>query len=139
MSASPKIQFTNKLSAMDGVKVVVYGQSGVGKTSLATTAEAPLILSAEKGLLSVRRFAIPFIDISTYNELDIEEIYRRVQPVDEDERQRIPVKMPYIVIFVDEMNDLMMTMKKEVEGHIIRLAQKSRAAGLQRSDPARRR
>jgi S-DNA-T family DNA segregation ATPase FtsK/SpoIIIE len=65
--------------------------------------------------------------ISTYNELDIEEIYRRVQPVDEDERQRIPVKMPYIVIFVDEMNDLM---KKEVEGHIIRLAQKSRAAGI---------
>jgi DNA segregation ATPase FtsK/SpoIIIE, S-DNA-T family len=68
--------------------------------------------------------------IGTYNELDIEEIYKRVQPVDEDERQRIPVKMPYIVIFVDEMNDLMMTMKKEVEGHIIRLAQKSRAAGI---------
>jgi S-DNA-T family DNA segregation ATPase FtsK/SpoIIIE len=38
--------------------------------------------------------------------------------------------MPYIVIFVDEMNDLMMTMRKEVEGHIIRLAQKSRAAGI---------
>jgi S-DNA-T family DNA segregation ATPase FtsK/SpoIIIE len=68
--------------------------------------------------------------IATYNELDIEEIYKRVQPVDEDERQNIPVKMPYIVIFVDEMNDLMMTMKKEVEGHIIRLAQKSRAAGI---------
>jgi S-DNA-T family DNA segregation ATPase FtsK/SpoIIIE len=38
--------------------------------------------------------------------------------------------MPYIVIFVDEMNDLMMVMKREVEGHIIRLAQKSRAAGI---------
>src|SRR4051794_36276735 len=38
--------------------------------------------------------------------------------------------MPYIVIFIDEMADLMMTMKKEVEGHIIRLAQKSRAAGI---------
>jgi DNA segregation ATPase FtsK/SpoIIIE, S-DNA-T family len=68
--------------------------------------------------------------IAGYNELDIEEICRRVQPADEDERQRIPQKMPYIVIFVDEMNDLMMTMKKEVEGHIIRLAQKSRAAGI---------
>src|SRR5205807_6798485 len=34
------------------------------------------------------------------------------------------------VIFVDEMNDLLMMMKKEVEGHIIRLAQKSRAAGI---------
>ena len=38
--------------------------------------------------------------------------------------------MPYIVIVIDEMADLMMQMKKEVEGHIIRLAQKSRAAGI---------
>ena len=38
--------------------------------------------------------------------------------------------MPYIVIVIDEIGDLMMQMKKEVEGHIIRLAQKSRAAGI---------
>jgi DNA segregation ATPase FtsK/SpoIIIE, S-DNA-T family len=68
--------------------------------------------------------------IAGYNELPLDEIYRRVQPADEDERSHIPEYIPYIVIFVDEMNDLMMTMKKEVEGHIIRLAQKSRAAGI---------
>jgi S-DNA-T family DNA segregation ATPase FtsK/SpoIIIE len=68
-------------------------------------------------------------NIASYNELSLAEIYRRVQP-DDEERERIPERMPYIVIFVDEMNDLMMTMKKEVEGHIIRLAQKSRAAGI---------
>jgi S-DNA-T family DNA segregation ATPase FtsK/SpoIIIE len=68
--------------------------------------------------------------IAGYNELTPDEIYRRVAPADDDERARIPDRMPYIVIFVDEMNDLMMTMKKEVEGHIIRLAQKSRAAGI---------
>jgi S-DNA-T family DNA segregation ATPase FtsK/SpoIIIE len=67
--------------------------------------------------------------IAGYNELAFEEVLRRVQP-DDEERVRLPVRMPYIVIFVDEMNDLMMTMKKEVEGHIIRLAQKSRAAGI---------
>ncbi len=67
--------------------------------------------------------------ISVYNELGIEEIHRRLQP-DEDEKQRIPEKMPYIVILVDELNDLMMLLKREVEGHIIRLAQKSRAAGI---------
>jgi S-DNA-T family DNA segregation ATPase FtsK/SpoIIIE len=59
-----------------------------------------------------------------------EEIYRRVNPIDDDERQRLVHPMPSIVIFIDEMNDLMMTMKKEVESHIIRLAQKSRAAGI---------
>ncbi|HLJ92998.1 MAG TPA: DNA translocase FtsK 4TM domain-containing protein, partial [Gemmataceae bacterium] len=68
--------------------------------------------------------------IAAYNELTAAEIHRRVQPADEEERDRIPYHMPYIVIFVDEMNDLMMTMRKEVEGHIIRLAQKSRAAGI---------
>jgi S-DNA-T family DNA segregation ATPase FtsK/SpoIIIE len=69
-------------------------------------------------------------NIAAYNELSLDEIHRRIKPTDDDERARIPPRMPYIVIFVDEMNDLMMTMKKEVEGHIIRLAQKSRAAGI---------
>ncbi len=69
-------------------------------------------------------------NIAGYNELTPKEIFRRLGDMDDEERQRIPERMPYIVIFVDEMNDLMMTMKKEVEGHIIRLAQKSRAAGI---------
>jgi S-DNA-T family DNA segregation ATPase FtsK/SpoIIIE len=68
--------------------------------------------------------------IAGYNELAYDEILRRVHPADDEDRDQIPDHMPYIVIFVDEMNDLMMTMKKEVEGHIIRLAQKSRAAGI---------
>jgi len=39
-------------------------------------------------------------------------------------------KMPLIVIIVDELADLMMTGKKEVEEKVCRLAQKSRAAGI---------
>src|SRR5262249_10365421 len=69
-------------------------------------------------------------NIASYNELSPGEILRRVQPADDEERAHIPERMPYIVIFVDEMGDLMMQMKREVEGHIIRLAQKSRAAGI---------
>jgi S-DNA-T family DNA segregation ATPase FtsK/SpoIIIE len=68
--------------------------------------------------------------IAGYNDLPYNEILNRVKPADDEERRRVPEKMPYIVIFVDEMNDLLMMMKKEVEGHIIRLAQKSRAAGI---------
>jgi S-DNA-T family DNA segregation ATPase FtsK/SpoIIIE len=68
--------------------------------------------------------------IAAYNELDPAEILRRVAPEDEEERRRVPERMPYIVIIIDEMADLMIQMKKEVEGHIIRLAQKSRAAGI---------
>jgi S-DNA-T family DNA segregation ATPase FtsK/SpoIIIE len=39
-------------------------------------------------------------------------------------------KMPYIVIVVDELADLMMSHGKEVEGAIIRIAQMSRAVGI---------
>lgn len=47
-----------------------------------------------------------------------------------EEAQSVPHKMPYIVIIADEMADLMMTSGKDVEAHIIRLAQKSRAVGI---------
>jgi S-DNA-T family DNA segregation ATPase FtsK/SpoIIIE len=69
-------------------------------------------------------------NIASFNELKPDEILRRVNPEDDEERKRVPSHMPYIVIVIDEMADLMLQMKKEVEGHIIRLAQKSRAAGI---------
>ena len=68
--------------------------------------------------------------VSVYNQLGIEEILDRIRPVDDEERKTIPAHMPYIVMVADEMADLMMTAAKEVEGHIIRLAQKSRAVGI---------
>lgn len=39
-------------------------------------------------------------------------------------------KIPYIVVIIDEVADLLMTAKKDVEEKIARLAQKSRAAGI---------
>ena len=39
-------------------------------------------------------------------------------------------KMPYIVVFIDEMADLMMTAGKEVEHYVQRLAQMARACGI---------
>jgi S-DNA-T family DNA segregation ATPase FtsK/SpoIIIE len=69
-------------------------------------------------------------NVAGYNELTHAEILQRVNPESEDERRQVPAKLPYVVIVVDEVGDLLMAMKKEVEGHIIRLAQKSRAAGI---------
>jgi S-DNA-T family DNA segregation ATPase FtsK/SpoIIIE len=69
-------------------------------------------------------------NIQTYNQLGAEEIYARLRPEDEEEQKRIPTYMPYIVIIADEMADLMFTAAKEVEQHIVRLAQKSRAVGM---------
>ena len=69
-------------------------------------------------------------NIQSFNQLGADEIYDRLRPEDEEERKRIPTYMPYIVIVADEVADLMMTAAKEVEGHIVRLAQKARAVGM---------
>ena len=69
-------------------------------------------------------------NIQTYNQLGPDEILARVQPESDEDAARIPMYMPYIVIIADEMADLMMTAAKEVESHIVRLAQKARAVGM---------
>jgi phage nucleotide-binding protein len=53
----------------NGVKVCVYGASGAGKTSLIRTLPNPVVLSAESGLLSIRDADIPFIEITSMEEL----------------------------------------------------------------------
>ena len=68
--------------------------------------------------------------IVSYNQLGREELLERLKPESPDEEEAIPDHLPFIVIVADEMADLMMTSGKEVEQHIIRLAQKSRAVGI---------
>jgi S-DNA-T family DNA segregation ATPase FtsK/SpoIIIE len=51
------------------------------------------------------------------------------EPVYEQEEMNLAA-MPYIVVIVDEMADLMMVAGKEIEGAIQRLAQMARAAGI---------
>ena len=65
-----------------------------------------------------------------YNQLGREELLERMKLETPDEAELIPDHLPFIVIVADEMADLMMTAGKEVEAHIIRLAQKSRAVGI---------
>lgn len=47
-----------------------------------------------------------------------------------DEAEKLPEAFPYIVIIIDELAELMLTGKKDVEQSIVRLTQLARAAGL---------
>ena len=83
-------------------------------------------------------------NIDSYNEKVLNTIslgrklYREVQTgIDDDtrmpiiEKQEIHLeKMPYIVVVIDEMADLMMVAGKEVESLVQRLAQMARASGI---------
>lgn len=67
------LKSTGSLSA-NGVKLLVYGQAGAGKTSLIKTLPSPVVLSAEGGLLSIQDADLPYIEISSMT--DLQEAYR---------------------------------------------------------------
>ena len=59
-------------------------------------------------------------DIRAYNEKVSSSLIARIRHK----------KMPYIVIFIDELSDLMMVSGKELEDYITRISQKARAVGI---------
>jgi S-DNA-T family DNA segregation ATPase FtsK/SpoIIIE len=68
--------------------------------------------------------------LTQYNALGRDKLLERIKPETEEEAAAIPTTMPFIVMIADEIADMMMTAGKEIEQHIIRLAQKSRAVGI---------
>lgn len=73
-------------------------------------------------------------DIKSYNEwINQQNQDREVAEIEtalEDEALEREGAMPYIVIVIDEMSDLMMAAGRDVESLIVRIAQKARAVGI---------
>lgn len=53
----------------NGVKVLVYGHAGSGKTSLCATMPNPIVISAEAGLLSLQHADLPYIEVTSMESL----------------------------------------------------------------------
>lgn len=67
-----KIKSTKDVTA-EGANIVIYGESGVGKTTLISHLDNAIILSAEQGLLSLAKFDIPYLEIKNID--DVQEAY----------------------------------------------------------------
>ena len=87
---------STKDSREEGVKLLMYGESGAGKTSLIKTAKNPLIISSEKGMLTLADVDIPVIEIATEKDLD--------------EAFAFAVKSEYDTICLDSLSDIAETL-----------------------------
>lgn len=90
-----QLQNTKGLS-LSGVKILVYGASGSGKTSLIPTLPNPIVLSAEGGLLSIADAGLPFIEIK-----DMETLYEAYKWVTES-----PEAAQYESIALDSITEI---------------------------------
>ena len=89
---------------------------------------APVVIETDKatGLLDalVSEMENRYKRLSRIGVRSIDEFNSRLTPESEDER------LPYIVVFIDELADLMLTVSREVEPAISRLAHMARAVGI---------
>ena len=93
----------------------------------------PVITESKKAILALkwaatemsRRYDIlekeSVRDIDSYHKKHIDDFARNMEDVD---------RMPYIVIVIDELADIMQAFPRELEAAIVRLAQMSRAVGI---------
>ena len=96
-----KIFSTNTVH-QDGIKMLVYGVSGAGKTFMLQTAPNPFILSSESGLLSLAGCDIPAAEITS--EKALKEAYDYC------------LKSDYDTICIDSISDIAESLLAEYKG-----------------------
>ena len=101
----------------------------------------PVITNAKKSILALkwlanemdRRYDIleaeKVRDISSYHENVFKPAKDRASKK-EGEEVELPEAMPYIVVVIDELADIMQAYPRELESAVVRLAQMSRAVGI---------
>lgn len=102
----------------------------------------PVITDAKKSILALkwaikemdRRYEIleehTVRDIQSYHKTIVEPAKEKFKKKGEVDESEIPENMPYIVIVIDELADIMQAYPRELEASIVRLAQMSRAVGI---------
>lgn len=138
--------------------LLVAGQTGSGKSVMINTILTSLLYRNSPADLKLILVDPKFVELGTYNNIPhlltpvitepekvisalkwaVAEMERRLRAMAEINTSNIAEynaakndeKMPYIVIIIDELADLMMMAARDVEALIVRIAQKARAAGI---------
>jgi len=102
----------------------------------------PVITDAKKAILAMkwlakemeRRYNIleteAVRDIASYHDNIVAPAIAAAKDGKTDEDEKMPEAMPYIVVVIDELADIMSAYPRELESGIVRLAQMSRAVGI---------
>ena len=137
--------------------LLVAGTTGSGKSVFINTLLASILYKFSPEELRLILIDPKMLELSVYNDIAhlltpvvtepkkaiialkwvCKEMERRYSIMNEENtrslegyNQKSQEKLPYIVVFIDEMADLMMTAGKEVEHYVQRLAQMARACGI---------
>ena len=88
-----KVQSTRDVAKLNKTNCIIYGESGIGKTKLVTTAPKPLIIDSESGLLSVADFDLDVVQARSLK--DTIEVYNFLANEKHD----------YETVFVDSLSE----------------------------------
>ena len=137
--------------------LLVAGTTGSGKSVFINTLLASILYKFSPEQLRLILIDPKMLELSVYNDIAhlltpvvtepkkaiislkwvCKEMERRYSLMNEENtrslegyNQKSIEKLPFIVVFIDEMADLMMTAGKEVEHYVQRLAQMARACGI---------
>ena len=137
--------------------LLVAGTTGSGKSVFINTLLASLLYKFHPSELRLILIDPKMLELSVYNDIAhlltpvvtepkksiialkwvCKEMERRYTLMNEEGTRNLEGynhkasdKLPYIIVFIDEMADLMMTAGKEVEHYVQRLAQMARACGI---------
>jgi len=125
--------------------LLIAGQAGGGKSVLLHSLICSMLFKASPSQVKFLMVDVKLVELTKYNGLP-----HLVKPVITDAREAIAIlqgaciemdnrytrmskgdcNFPKLVIVIDELADLMMLSKSEVESAIVRLCQKGRAAGI---------
>ena len=117
-----------KFIMIDPKRVELPCYNGIPHLLTPAITEIPKIINSLKWCIGEmeRRFSL----LAKVSKRDIASFNKEVDEMEKRKAGNALERLPYIVVIIDELADLMATSAQEVEGSIVRLAQMARAVGI---------